>query len=1098
MVHFAESPVESILLFWIAKVALAAQPTWAVSRWALDEGLPQSSVTAIARTNDGMLYIGTFGGIARFDGVRMAVLDGSSEPALPEPRVTALAADGDSLWVGDQYGGVARLDGRWVTRLPRPQEAESVVDQLWVVDGGILARVGGAAYRWNGLTWIRDAFPGPIEWVAPWKDGELAIEKEGGLVASGTPLPPALSTITNPTSPTPGPDGSLWVAAEDGVWRYRDGDLAHLDTEALLRVVPTADGDWAGAGGGAAYLAADGGHPPVPLDGSPSALYWDGAALWVGSERSGLTRYARIPAHLTPTGRSSWSLAEEPDGSLIVSGACTPAPLTRVHPDETVDLVRDPSGALTCAKALYRDTDGSLLAGTNVGIVRVVGDHVEPFLSLPGSSTPLAMLRATDGDLWVSTEEELLRLSPTGVRKALPTGLAASNRIHTMILDRDGRLWLGGRDIVARVDGAAVTRWDRRQGLPEGSVRSAWQAPDGTMWFGSYGAGIFGVSPSGATRLVTVADGLAENFVSAMVPDGDWVWLNGNRGVTRVAAADFVGAMAGTIDRVFARRITTGEGVGGTQPAGILRADGRVVVSTIDGPVTITPSAVTSRPPTPPQILSAMIDGRSLRLGETIALVPGPGELQIKFTAPTLEDADQLLFRYRLRELDLPWDYTHAREARWRTLKPGRYTLEIQATNPDGRWSAPVTAGFELPAPWYARTSSRIMFGVLVFGAGALLFGLRARVLERHNAQLRREIEQRRATEEALRESEAHYRGVFDGTTDALLVANEAGRIVDTNAVATALFGPDLRGRPWRDIVGAQADGSGSTTGPDGRPVEVAIAVHAFGRGTLITATDVSVLMRTQRERVELERRLGAASRTEALGRLAGTVAHDVNNVLTALVGATTVLRADRQAGTWSPDAEEVLSDIDLSIERGTHLTRQLLAFGKRKAAMPVVLDLPAVLVEVTPWLRRCAGAGTGFAVHVPRERIAIFADRPALELCLLNLVINAVEAQSGSPRVEVAAAVEVDPPEAPGVYAVLYVDDAGPGLSEEAQRRLCEPFFTTKPTGNGLGLASVQGFARAAGGFLAATRSPLGGARFRLALPRFDGADDGPSLSEG
>jgi signal transduction histidine kinase len=255
--------------------------------------------------------------------------------------------------------------------------------------------------------------------------------------------------------------------------------------------------------------------------------------------------------------------------------------------------------------------------------------------------------------------------------------------------------------------------------------------------------------------------------------------------------------------------------------------------------------------------------------------------------------------------------------------------------------------------------------------------------------------------------------------------------------------------------------------------VEITARVIDFGprEVMLIVVVDVS-------ERRNLEERLRDSQKMEALGRLAGGVAHDFNNILTAILGYSSLLGAKLGAG----HSLAFVREIERSGERAANLTRQLLAFSRKQVLVPQVLDLGTVVSELEMMLRTAVGEDVELSLSIPEALEPIKADRGQIEQVILNLTVNARDAMPGGGTIEIA--LGRDPNRAGGV--VLSVRDTGIGMDELTRSRIFEPFFTTKAPGKGtgLGLATVYGIVAQSGGTIEVESTPGAGTRFVVWLP--------------
>jgi two-component system, cell cycle sensor histidine kinase and response regulator CckA len=265
----------------------------------------------------------------------------------------------------------------------------------------------------------------------------------------------------------------------------------------------------------------------------------------------------------------------------------------------------------------------------------------------------------------------------------------------------------------------------------------------------------------------------------------------------------------------------------------------------------------------------------------------------------------------------------------------------------------------------------------------------------------------------------------------------------------------------------------------------------------ILTARDI-----TSRER--LEGQLRQAQKMEALGRFAGGVAHDFNNLLTAIQGYTSLLMND--LGPADPRRED-LEEIRKASERAAALTRQILAFSRRQVAEPEAVNLNAVIREMERLLPRLVGEEIAVESALDPGLDAVHADPRQLEQVIMNLAVNARDAMPTGGRLLIETANEflsesdsrVAPDLPPGPYIRLTVSDTGTGIAHEIQGKIFDPFFTTKGPGQGtgLGLATVYGIIKQAGGQVEVESAPDRGATFRVHLPRIEGLqlDQSPRL---
>ncbi len=376
-----------------------------------------------------------------------------------------------------------------------------------------------------------------------------------------------------------------------------------------------------------------------------------------------------------------------------------------------------------------------------------------------------------------------------------------------------------------------------------------------------------------------------------------------------------------------------------------------------------------------------------------------------------------------------------------------------------------------------------------------------------------RDITDRRAADEALRVSEAKFGSAFQAHPSPMAIARLAdARWVDVNESLLRLFGmnrAETVGRTgdelglWKSEELRQSMLTRLRTGGLFRDVEVEWLTRSGDvRSGLLSAEVIAFagaphfLLHFQdiTERKQLEGQLRQAQKMEAIGRLAGGVAHDFNNVLTAVFGYVDLLREEVPADS---SAQADLAEVRKAAERAAALTRQLLAFSRQQVLESVVLHLNDLIEDFEKMLRRVIGEDVMLRLALAKDAGNVRADPGQLHQVMMNLVVNARDAMptGGSLIIETANAdlteqyAELHQPVIPGRYVMVAVSDSGMGMSPEVKARIFEPFFTTKEKGRGtgLGLSTVYGIVKQSGGYIWAYSEVGRGTTFKIYLPRVD-----------
>jgi PAS domain S-box-containing protein len=394
-----------------------------------------------------------------------------------------------------------------------------------------------------------------------------------------------------------------------------------------------------------------------------------------------------------------------------------------------------------------------------------------------------------------------------------------------------------------------------------------------------------------------------------------------------------------------------------------------------------------------------------------------------------------------------------------------------------------------------------------------------------------RDVTERNQMERALRSSEARYRLLFDSTVAGLCVSTIDGRLIQCNTAFARMLGfssaDEALADPEADFDLASPEG-GAILGElrtHGAVVSFEIPLRrrdgstawAVGNATLLDRFDegpalVETILIDITARRALQAQLYESQKMDAIGRLAGGVAHDFNNLLTAIQGYSELALSDLGNHPLSAQIEEIRK----AAHRAATLTRQLLAFSRRQAIEPTVVDVNASVRSMLNLLRRLIGERLQLVARFDAPFPRVKADEGQLEQVLMNLVVNARDAQPDGGVIAIdTALVDVKAAEAsrtPGAHAGTYVRlrvrDEGAGMTPEVQAHLFEPFFTTKPEGKGtgLGLSTVYGIVQQSGGFIRVDSRLGAGSTLSIFLPAIEdeaadatcGADGDDQLSLG
>jgi PAS domain S-box-containing protein len=413
------------------------------------------------------------------------------------------------------------------------------------------------------------------------------------------------------------------------------------------------------------------------------------------------------------------------------------------------------------------------------------------------------------------------------------------------------------------------------------------------------------------------------------------------------------------------------------------------------------------------------------------------------------------------------------------------------------------------PTMWGAFQGTRQGWVLAAFGTIYLVF-LLMQVREHHRAYWTTSVS---AAQAAASEGDKLFRVAFETANAGMALIDADGRFRKVNRRLCAMFSqtedallgsafPSLLEEPQRRLDWLEALQAGIVTrereeplvSRDGKPLWGAVSLAAVGEGRpeelryyVAMILDVTERKRADAERSDMEARLWQAQKLEAIGTLAGGIAHDLNNLLGVIMGYADLVADQLQGSPQAADLREILRATD----RARNLVDQLLAFSRRQTMQPEILNLNQILSETYELLQRTVGSHIRVDLNLDSLLQDVNVDAGQIQRVLLNLVLNARDAMPEGGRLSIATRMAGDAAsDAATPLVALTVSDTGIGMSAETKRRAFEPFFTTKKSGSGLGLASVYGVVKQNGGEIRVESEPGQGTTVEILLPRASAAD--------
>lgn len=725
-----------------ASVAAQLESKSGIRVFTGDDGLPPSGVTAVVQTRDGYLWIGTFGGLARFDGLTFTVFKGQSALRLSDPeggryagpasdRILALYEDGGGrLWIGTEDAGLSVFEKGAFRHLPicggtcQIDDIQPGPDKaLWIATSTGLLKMDPNSQRG---TWIRESEGNGYARVASDRQGRIYVGGYGGFqVVVGQKLE---------SIPLPGGDkrvllleGSgddLLVGTERELYRY-DPARRQWRPSGIRRpanyAARDAGGQWWVSLVSGRLMREDGtgAWRDVPeLSMGISSLAWDDEGdLWVGSGSRGLIR-ARKPLfgllavpHLRANVAGRAVIADG-RGGLWFGTNCGPL-LHRGHDGAMRTLSIKPAVENDCVNSLSLDRQGTLWAGTVAGdLVRISEDGPKHIVTL-SLGTPLNIWQGDDGRYLASSRRSTFELEIDAEGRIASRrrieALDGMNINSVVAASNGGRWFVGDRGVLRLVADKVVERWTPQEGLSSRFARALYEDDrTGALWVGTYGGGLNRIQ-NGKVHRYDSHNGLIDDTVSCILADDRGrLWLAGNRGVTLLPVSREAGAEIESIAYSASDGLVPPEINGGVPSPCHRDTQGRLWFSLVEGFAVIDPADVPQvrAPSLRPHIEHVSVAGSTKDVvGSALTLKSFARNLEIRYTAINLRRPLETRFRFRLSGLDHDWvEAGQNRSILYPSIPWGEHLFEVQARTEGGPWSR-VSAKLRIlhPQPWYQR-----------------------------------------------------------------------------------------------------------------------------------------------------------------------------------------------------------------------------------------------------------------------------------------------------------------------------------------------------------------------------------------------------------
>jgi ligand-binding sensor domain-containing protein/signal transduction histidine kinase len=725
-----------VLLLGPSHSSQAADPPlrYDIRVWQTDEGLPQNSVTALAQTPEGYLWVGTREGLARFDGVRFTTCENSNLAHLRHTPINALAVTREgALWIASDAGGLTQIHQGVVRRFLKSDGlADNQVQCLLETRDGTLwigSETGLTRYRAGRLTTFDDGrlHNNSIKAFSEDRKGILRIATVTGLVsidAAGNIRPdnfdigPVSGVLKAVCADR---EGRLWLGATDGLVCLTDGKRGSFAANKTLpeKITTVIQEDragqlWIGTYNGLTRRLGGEMAPwwlnKVGVSDVVNVIFEDREQnLWVGG-RDGLyrlspTRFVTLTTQDGLSYNNVTSVCEDRQGVMWFGtwgggvNRWEDGRFTAIT--ETNGLTHDTVLSL-CARR-----DGSLLVGMDFagGLNQLTLGLTNDFTRTNGLIPAAIRVIHEDrtGTIWVGTSRGLNTIRGEQIDTfTVSSGLPSSN-VTAICESRSGALWIGTEAGLSRANVEEPSRFSAVS-VSGVYVNALYEDSATNLWVGTRGAGVSRLR-DGKVWTYTTREGLfSDEVFEILEDDAGYLWLSCPRGIFRISRQQFDALDAGQITHLNSTTFGREDGLatvqcnGVAKPAGWKSSDGRLWFATIRGVVMVEPRIKLNELAPTVAVEEFVVDQQVLRracdsmgaASEPLHVPAGSGRMAIHFTALSLQSPEKNRFKYRLKGFDSDWvEAGHQRTAYYNNVTPGRvHQFEVLGCNNDGVWAA--------------------------------------------------------------------------------------------------------------------------------------------------------------------------------------------------------------------------------------------------------------------------------------------------------------------------------------------------------------------------------------------------------------------------
>lgn len=818
--------------------------SYVITNFTADNGLPQNTVDLVTQTSDGYIWIGTYAGLARYDGIRFIHFNKSITPAFKINHVTSLIEEKNgTVWIGTNGGGVVRYANHRFDNITEIDGGGKEFVKSFLFDGTDNILVGTER---GGIQKLTSDELGNVLGVTPFTtpdlpenfllrsivrdpQGRILLATDIGLIIIHNGTSKTLTTADGlPTNSIAAlavdKDGTIWAGTAIGLVRI---------TGRTIRTFTTADGMttnairtlfiddrntlWVGTDGGGInrFIGTDRAKAFDALtsdDGLVNnfirTIFQDSERnIWIGT-RNGLSQIhiRKFELFGKRSGLSDSyvrSVLEDSKGRIWVG--TNGNGLNRLDAGGVKIWNTEKQFHNKFIRALYEGTDGTMWIGTDGGGVVLLNEQLPAAKQFRSITTEQGLAEnyirsiqtGFENDVWIATYGGgITRIKGDSVIPFTSKQGLSNDNVLAMVRSKDA-MWIGTNGGgICKVTPSGIQTFSMKNGLSNDFILSLFVDAKGEVWAGTNGGGINRISSRGV-EVFTTAHGLREDVTLMIMEDNNgYVWIGGNQGITRIKRSDFREVTEGRLQKFpkidFGRSdgLQNAEISGVSSPCIIRSKDGKIWFTTVGGLACVDPDRLIEETPELPLHIEEVRTADRIHYPDSaITLDAGNNAVEFHYTSVSYIAPERIRFRYKLSGFNEEWvDAGTRRAAYYTNLAPGSYTFSVSALTDDGTWSTREASVSVIIAPFFYQTpyfAVLVGLGLILIGAG--LYALRTANLRRHAKHLKSVVDERTKDLLAAKERiEVHLKDV-ESAKDELTRSN--ARLDKANKEKSDLLG---------------------------------------------------------------------------------------------------------------------------------------------------------------------------------------------------------------------------------------------------------------------------------------------------------------------